>query len=432
MNKILNIQDINFEKFFNAIIKKRKFDITKIDEISKKIIRDVEVFSDNAILKYTKKFDNFFAKEFNDLIVSKEEIDKAYNEVDPLVIKAIKKAAKRIKQYHIRQKPKDDFYKDKEGVFLGSQWKPIESVGLYVPGGKASYPSSVIMNAVPAIVAGVKRIAMVVPSPNGQINPVIFAVSKILKINEIYKIGGAQAIAALSFGTKSIKKVDKICGPGNAYVASAKKQLYGKVGIDMIAGPSEILVVADKFNDPKNIAIDLLSQAEHDQFAQSILITDDESIATNVLRNIKEELKVLPRKKIALKSWNDFGAIILINNLKEAIELINIIAPEHLELSIKNSYNFAKKINNAGAIFLGKYTPEAIGDYIAGPNHVLPTDGTSRFSSGLNVLDFMKRTSLVKCDLKSLNKIGPDAIVLAKQEGLEAHAKSIDIRINKE
>ena len=282
MNKILNIQDINFEKFFNAIIKKRKFDITKIDEISKKIIRDVEVFSDNAILKYTKKFDNFFAKEFNDLIVSKEEIDKAYNEVDPLVIKAIKKAAKRIKQYHIRQKPKDDFYKDKEGVFLGSQWKPIESVGLYVPGGKASYPSSVIMNAVPAIVAGVKRIAMVVPSPNGQINPVIFAVSKILKINEIYKIGGAQAIAALSFGTKSIKKVDKICGPGNAYVASAKKQLYGKVGIDMIAGPSEILVVADKFNDPKNIAIDLLSQAEHDQFAQSILITDDESIATNV------------------------------------------------------------------------------------------------------------------------------------------------------
>ena len=432
MKKILNTSERNFKKSFELLLKRKKFDVEKIDKIVKVIINDVKTRSDQAIIEYTKKFDDYNVKNFSDLVVSQKEIDDSFKKLSPIVLKAIRKASNRIQKYHARQKPKDDFYKDKEGVYLGSQWKPIESVGLYVPGGTASYPSSVLMNAIPAIVAGVKRIVMVVPTPSGDINPTIFAVAKILKINEIYKIGGAQAIAALSYGTKSIKKVDKICGPGNAFVASAKKQVYGIVGIDMIAGPSEILVVADRFNNAKNIAIDLLSQAEHDQLAQAILITDSKTLAFNVLKNIEEELQILPRKHIASKSWNNFGSIILVEKINDAVNLINEISPEHLELSVKDSYKFSKKINNAGAIFLGKYTPEAIGDYIAGPNHVLPTGRTSRFSSGLNVLDYMKRTSLVKCDKRSLSKIGPEAVIIAREEGLDAHAKSIIVRINKE
>jgi histidinol dehydrogenase len=432
MNKMIRETDSSFREDFSNLLKKRKFDSSKVDNIVKAIIKKVIEDSDEALISCTKKFDKFEVKNFKQLVVSKKEIDHAYEKTNLKTIKAIKKAYQRIKSYHKRQVPKDEYYKDKDGVFLGSQWKPIDSVGLYVPGGTASYPSSVLMNAVPAIVSGVKRIAMVVPAPNGKINPTILAVAKILKINEIYKIGGAQAIAALAYGTESIKPVDKICGPGNAYVASAKKQVFGVVGIDMIAGPSEILVVADKDNNPRHIAIDLLSQAEHDELAQSILITDNEVFANEVSKKLENEIQKLKRVKIAKKSWLNFGAIIVVKKINNCIHLINDIAPEHLELMIANAEKFMKKINNAGAIFIGKYTPEAIGDYIAGPNHVLPTDRTAKFSSGLNVLDFVKRTSLVKFDIKSLKKVGPDAIILAQEEGLGAHALSISSRINED
>ena len=431
MNKILETKSKNFDFELQKVLKKRKFDNTAIEKVVQKILHDVKINSDKAVIRLTKKFDNFNVNSFCQLKVTSDEINTALKITNKKLINAIRKAYERIKNYHKRQFPKDDFYKDKQGVLLGSKWNPINSVGLYVPGGTASYPSSVLMNAIPAIVAGVKRIVMVVPTQKGNMNPSILAAAKVLGINEIYKIGGAQAIGALAFGTKSIKKVDKIFGPGNAYVALAKKNVFGTVGIDMIAGPSEILVVADERNNPKHIAIDLLSQAEHDKFAQSILITPSKTFAEKVNTEINIELKKLSRVEIAKKSWNDFGKIIVVQNIEECINLINLIAPEHLELTITNANEILKKINNAGAIFLGKHTPEAIGDYIAGPNHVLPTDRTSKFSSGLNVLDFMKRTSVVRCDLKSLKKIGPDAIVLAEEEGLGAHALSISTRIQK-
>tara|TARA_B100000989_G_scaffold269414_1_gene224794 strand:- start:955 stop:2253 length:1299 start_codon:yes stop_codon:yes gene_type:complete len=431
MRKILETKSKNFDSEFQKVLKKRKSSNIEIEKVVQKILKDVKKNSDKAVIKYTKSLDNFNIDSFNQLKVTNIEINKAFRITSNQLINAIKVAYQRIKNYHKRQLPKDDFYKDKQGVFLGSKWNPISSVGLYVPGGTASYPSSVLMNAIPAIVAGVKRIVMVVPTQRGKINPSILAVAKVLGINEIYKIGGAQAIGALAYGTESLEKVDKICGPGNAYVASAKKNVFGMVGIDMIAGPSEILVVADERNNAKHIAIDLLSQAEHDELAQSILITTSRIFAEKVNNEINVELKKLSRVEIAKKSWNDFGRIIVAKNINECIHLINLIAPEHLELTMKNANVMLKKINNAGAIFLGKHTPEAIGDYIAGPNHVLPTDRTSKFSSGLNVLDFMKRTSVVRCDLKSLKKIGPDAIILAEEEGLGAHALSISTRIQK-
>ena len=322
-------------------------------------------------------------------------------------------------------------YKDKEGVVLGGIWNPIESVGLYVPGGKAAYPSSLIMNAVPAIVAGVERIVVTVPAVNGETNPLVLACCKLLGIKEVYKIGGAQAISALALGTKTIKKVDKIFGPGNAYVASAKKQFFGTVGIDMIAGPSEVLVVADSKNNPDHIAIDLLAQAEHDELAQSILITDDKNFSDKVIKSIDNFLKNLERRKIARSSWNNFGAVIICDDLNKSVELINKIAPEHLEIAVEKPKKYLKKIRNAGAIFLGRFTPEAVGDYIAGPNHVLPTDRTARFSSGLNLLDYLKRSSVVECNKRNLSRIGKDAINLAYEEGLQAHALSIECRIIK-
>ena len=432
MNKLIKFSDKNFYKNIQNLLKKRKNEDISIDSITKNIIEKIRVSSDKGLIFYTNKFDGFNVNSIKELVVTEKEINESYKKIDKKVIDALKHAEKRIKSYHNRQLPKDEFYKDNEGVNLGSQWKAIDSVGLYVPGGKASYPSSVLMNAIPAIVAGVKRIVMVVPSPKGTINPIILAVAKILGINEIYKVGGAQAIAALAIGTDSIKKVDKICGPGNAYVASAKKQLFGSVGIDMIAGPSEILVLADRKNNPKQIAIDLLSQAEHDELAQSILITDNEVFAYKVKKNIINELKTLERRKIAKKSWEKFGSIIIVKKISDAIQLINEISPEHLELAIKDARKLSKKINNAGSIFIGRNTPEAIGDYIAGPNHILPTDRTAKFSSGLNVLDFLKRISLVECDLESLKKIGPNAILLAKEEGLGAHALSISSRIDKD
>ena len=429
MVKILRENNQNFQENFKKILFKREMIDSSVDQVVENIIKKIKDDSDSGLLKLTQKYDNFKVSDVNQLFVRSEEIEKSKKMVDPKVLSSLKSAIKRIKDYHKRQIPKNDLFRDKHGVLLGGLWNPIESVGLYVPGGTAAYPSSLIMNAVPAIVAGVRRIVIAVPAINGILNPVILACASLLGIKEIYKIGGAQAVAALAIGTKKIKKVDKIVGPGNAYVATAKKKLFGIVGIDMIAGPSEILIIADKNNNPEHIAIDLLSQAEHDKLAQSILITDDENFANEVMDEIKILLKKLDRKEIASESWNNYGVVIISKSIQSSIPLANEIAPEHLELAIDNSTKYLDKIKNAGAVFLGKYTPEAIGDYVAGPNHVLPTDRTAKFSSGLNVLDFFKRTSIVSCNSENLKKIGKDAIILANQEGLQAHALSIECRI---
>ena len=429
MVKILRENNQNFQENFKKILIKREIIDSSVDQVVENIIKKIKNDSDSGLLKLTQKYDNFKVSDVNQLFVQSEEIEKSKKMVDPKVLSSIKSAIKRIKDYHKRQIPKNDIFRDKHGILLGGLWNPIESVGLYVPGGTAAYPSSLIMNAVPAIVAGVRRIVITVPAINGILNPVILACASLLGIKEIYKIGGAQAVAALAIGTKKIKKVDKIVGPGNAYVATAKKKLFGVVGIDMIAGPSEILIIADKNNNPEHIAIDLLSQAEHDKLAQSILITDNENFANEVIDKIKTLLKKLDRKEIASESWNNYGVVIISKSIQSSISLANEIAPEHLELAIDNSTKYLDKIKNAGAVFLGKYTPEAIGDYVAGPNHVLPTDRTAKFSSGLNVLDFFKRTSIVSCNSENLKKIGKDAIILANQEGLQAHALSIECRI---
>ncbi|MBS91468.1 MAG: histidinol dehydrogenase [Rickettsiales bacterium] len=429
MVKVLRDSQTDFQLEFQRLITKREQSDKSVEKIVDKIIEDIKKESDSALISYTRSLDKFQVKKVEDLRISKKELSDSIKAIDEKVLKALKTAIKRIKDYHKRQIPKNDIYKDNKGVVLGGIWNAIESVCLYVPGGTASYPSSLIMNAIPAIVAGVKRIVITVPAVNGTLNPIILACAKLLGIDEIYKIGGAQAIAALALGTKTIKKVDKIVGPGNAYVATAKKKLFGKVGIDMIAGPSEILVIADNKNNPKHIAIDLLSQAEHDVLAQSILVTDDENFAKEVILNVDEVLVNLERREIAKKSWTDYGAVIICKNLKNSVDLVNQIAPEHLEIATSKAESFLKKIKNAGAIFLGRYTPEAIGDYIAGPNHVLPTDRTAKFSSGLNVLDFFKRTSIVSCNKKNIKIIGKDAIILAYQEGLQAHALSIECRI---
>ena len=429
MVKILRENNQNFQENFKKILIKREMIDSSVDQVVENIIKKIKDDSDSGLLKLTQKYDNFKVSDVNQLFVQSEEIEKSKKMVDPKVLSSLKSAIKRIKDYHKRQIPKNDIFRDKHGILLGGLWNPIESVGLYVPGGTAAYPSSLIMNAVPAIVAGVRRIVITVPAINGILNPVILACASLLGIKEIYKIGGAQAVAALAIGTKKIKKVDKIVGPGNAYVATAKKKLFGVVGIDMIAGPSEILIIADKNNNPEHIAIDLLSQAEHDKLAQSILITDNENFANEVIDEIKILLKKLDRKEIASESWNNYGVVIISKSIQSSIPLANEIAPEHLELAIDNSTKYLDKIKNAGAVFLGKYTPEAIGDYVAGPNHVLPTDRTAKFSSGLNVLDFFKRTSIVSCNSENLKKIGKDAIILANQEGLQAHALSIECRI---
>ena len=429
MVKILRENNQNFQENFKKILFKREMIDSSVDQVVENIIKKIKDDSDSGLLKLTEKYDNFKVSDVNQLFVRSEEIEKSKKMVDPKVLSSLKSAIKRIKDYHKRQIPKNDIFRDKHGILLGGLWNPIESVGLYVPGGTAAYPSSLIMNAVPAIVAGVRRIVITVPAINGILNPVILACASLLGIKEIYKIGGAQAVAALAIGTKKIKKVDKIVGPGNAYVATAKKKLFGIVGIDMIAGPSEILIIADKNNNPEHIAIDLLSQAEHDKLAQSILITDNENFANEVIDKIKTLLKKLDRKEIASESWNNYGVVIISKSIQSSISLANEIAPEHLELAIDNSIKYLDKIKNAGAVFLGKYTPEAIGDYVAGPNHVLPTDRTAKFSSGLNVLDFFKRTSIVSCNSENLKKIGKDAIILANQEGLQAHALSIECRI---
>ena len=359
-----------------------------------------------------------------------DEIETARADCAPALIEALEAAEERIAAFHVRQVPEPLSYIDAAGVRLGARWTPLDAVGLYVPGGTAAYPSSVLMNAVPARIAGVERIAMAVPAPGGEVAPLVLAAAAIAGVGEIWRIGGAQAVAALAWGTGTIRPVDKIAGPGNAWVAEAKRQVFGKVGIDLIAGPSEILVVADAGNDPAWIAADLLSQAEHDTLAQAILIADDARFADAVVEAAENHLATLPRADIARASWEDRGTIIVVRSLDEAPALIDRIAPEHLELAVDEPDDLAERVRHAGAIFLGRHTPEAIGDYVAGPNHVLPTAGSARFASGLGVLDFMKRTSLVGCDEASFSAIAPTAVSLARAEGLDAHALSLTIRTN--
>ena len=428
MAKILNHSNKNFITLLNNFIYNNRRVGVDISEQVKNIVSNVEKNGDKAINELTLKYDNYNIAE-EGILVSKNDISHAYDSCDKELISALEKAAERISAFHKLQTPKDITYIDESNVSLSSRWTALDSVGLYVPGGKASYPSSVIMTAIPAKIAKVPEIFMCVPSPNGYLNPAVLVAAKISGIENIYKIGGAQAIAAMAYGSKSVKSVNKIFGPGNAWVAEAKRQLFGKVGIDMVAGPSEILIIADGESNPKWIATDLLSQAEHDADAQSILITDSLDFAKQVEVEIITLIKSLERAEIAKTSWNNNGMIIIVKNWDQSIEIANKIAPEHLEISMDNPEFISDKINNAGSIFLGRYVPEAIGDYIAGPNHVLPTARTARFSSGISTLDYMRRTSLIKCDLKSLSAIAPSAIKIAENEGLGAHALSMQIRI---
>jgi histidinol dehydrogenase len=384
---------------------------------------------DAALIDLTRKFDRVDLAP-SGLKVSAGEIEGAHSACDPRALAALALARDRIEAYHRRQLPKDDRFTDALGVELGHRWTAIEAVGLYVPGGTAAYPSSVLMNAVPAKVAGVPRLVMVVPAPEGKLAPLVLAAAKLAGIDEIYRVGGAQAVAALAYGTATIAPVAKIVGPGNAYVAAAKRVVFGKVGIDMIAGPSEVLILADNSGHPDWIAGDLLAQAEHDASAQSILITDDAALADAVETAVAAQLASLPRAAVAGASWRDFGAIISVGALDEAIPLVDAIAPEHLEIVSADAERLADRIRNAGAIFLGAHTPEAIGDYVAGSNHVLPTARSARFSSGLGVLDFMKRTSILKCGPDQLRALGPAAIALGEAEGLDAHARSVAMRLN--
>jgi histidinol dehydrogenase len=418
----------DFAGRFKAFLDAKRETDSDVAATVAKIIATVRKRGDAALVDYTRKFDRL-KLDAKSLRLPESEIAGASNKIDKDLLAALKLAAKRIEAYHTRQKPKDTRVTDKAGVELGAQWRAVEAAGVYVPGGLASYPSSALMNTIPARVAGVERIAMMVPAPNGALNPLVLAAAEIAGVTEIYRIGGAQAIAALAYGTETIKPVDVVVGPGNAYVAEAKRQVYGVVGIDMIAGPSEIVVVADKDNDPDWIAADLLSQAEHDPAAQSILITDDATLARKVVKAVTAQLAKLPRAEIARASWKDHGAVILTRSLDEAPAVVDAIAPEHVELLVADPDAMLARIRNAGAAFLGPYTPEPIGDYVAGTNHVLPTGRRARFSSGLSVLDFMKRTSVVRCDPASFGAIGPAAQRLAHAEGLGAHAESIAKRL---
>ncbi len=430
MEKILNYNNKNFIEKLNFFISNSRGTGLDISEQVKNIISNVMKDGDKAINELTVKYDNYDIFK-NGIRVSENDINKAYDACEKELIYALEQAVERIRAFHELQLPKNISYIDDSNVSLGSRWTPLDSVGLYVPGGKASYPSSVIMTAIPAKIAQVPEVSMCVPSPNGYLNPSVLVAAKISGIKDIYKIGGAQAIAAMAYGSKSVKSVNKIFGPGNTWVTEAKRQLFGKVGIDMVAGPSEILVIADSLSNPNWIAADLLSQAEHDLDAQAILITDTLDFARQVELEINTLLESLDRSEIAKASWNNNGMIIIVKNWEQSIEIANQLAPEHLEISMDNPEIISDKINNAGSIFLGRFTPEAIGDYIAGPNHVLPTARTARFSSGISTLDYMRRTSLIKCDLNSLSSIAPAAIKIAEHEGLGAHALSMKIRLNK-
>ncbi|CCG07146.1 histidinol dehydrogenase [Pararhodospirillum photometricum] len=426
----LDARDPGFEAAFTTLLGGKRESAQDVNDTVAAILDDVRRRGDAAVLEYTARFDRL-TLEPQGLRVSLGEIDTAVATVDPDVRDALALAADRIASFHGRQVPQGFSYTDQAGVRLGQRWTPVSAVGLYVPGGTAAYPSSVLMNAVPAKVAGVERVVMVVPTPGGVLNPLVLVAARMAGVDEIYRIGGAQAVGALAYGTATIAPVDKIVGPGNAYVAAAKRQVFGTVGIDMIAGPSEILVVADASNDPDWIAMDLLSQAEHDAAAQSILITDDEAFADAVERAVAIQLASLSRVDIASASWRDHGAVIVVGDLlADAPALVDRVAPEHLELAVTDPDALAERVKHAGAIFLGRHTPEAIGDYVAGPNHVLPTSRTARFSSGLGVLDFMKRTTLVGCSPGALGALGRAAVRLAQAEGLEAHGLSVATRLN--
>jgi histidinol dehydrogenase len=427
MARRLDMRAPDFAAQFEALLGAKREIEEDVAVAVRAILADVRARGDAALFELTQRFDRA-ALTVETLRLSESEIAEAESRCSKEALAALGVAAKRIESYHRRQLPNDEFFEDETGAQLGWRWTPLDSVGLYVPGGTASYPSSVLMNAVPARVAGVGRIAMVTPASDGKINPLTLAAAKLAGVHEIYRVGGAQAIAA--YGTATISPVDKIVGPGNAYVAAAKREVFGKVGIDSVAGPSEILVVADAANNPDWIAADLLSQAEHDASSQSILITDNADFADRVAASVQHALALLPRQKIAGASWRDFGAIIVVATLDDAAALVDRIAPEHLEIATENPKALLARVRHAGAIFLGRHTPEAMGDYIAGPNHVLPTSRTARFSSGLSVLDFLKRTTLLSCKPRTIAALGPDAIILAEAEGLEAHARSIAARLN--
>ncbi|MBT9371980.1 histidinol dehydrogenase [Rhizobium sp. CSW-27] len=420
----------DFEVQFSAFLTTKREVSEDVNAVVRAIIEDVRARGDAALHAYSLRFDKVDLAAVG-MQVTEAEIEAAFDAVEPTVVDALRLAAERIERHHARQMPKDDIYEDAIGVGLGSRWTAVEAVGLYVPGGTASYPSSVLMNAVPARVAGVERLVMVCPASGGAINPAVLVAAKIAGVSEIYRIGGAQAVAALAYGTETIRPVYKIVGPGNAYVAAAKRQVFGTVGIDMIAGPSEVLVIADAENDPDWLAADLLAQAEHDAGAQSILITTDRSLGEAVEQAVERQLKTLSRAETAAASWRDFGAIILVESLEAALPLANRIAAEHLELAVADPDALLPGIRNAGAIFIGRHTPEVIGDYVGGSNHVLPTARSARFSSGLSVLDFVKRTSILRLGPDQLNALGPAAVTLAHSEGLDAHARSVSIRLNR-
>jgi histidinol dehydrogenase len=426
----LDVRDPGFEAAFAAVLAAKRESAPDVDDVVAAILADVRARGDEAVIDYTRRFDRLELTP-DTLRIPAVDLDGAARSCTPEAIAALEFAAARIHAFHARQRPDDLDYRDDAGLRLGYRWTPVTAVGLYVPGGTAAYPSSVLMNAVPAKVAGVRRLVMVVPAPDGALNPLVLAAAHIAGIDEVFRIGGAQAIAALAFGTETIAPVDKIVGPGNAYVAAAKRRVFGTVGIDMIAGPSEVLIVADADNDPSWIAIDLLAQAEHDTAAQSILITDDAGFADAVCRAVGDHLKTLPREAIARESWETNGCVVVVETLDQAPALVDRVAPEHLELALDDADRFSRKIGNAGSIFLGRLTPEAVGDYVAGPNHVLPTGRSARFSSGLGVLDFLKRSTFIECEGDGLAAVGPAAITLAEAEGLDAHARSVAVRLNR-
>lgn len=430
MPQFLSTTDAGFETAFAALLGMKREDSPDVDATVAAIIADVRARGDAAVIELTAKFDRLDLTP-ETMAFSPDEIEAECARVPAAERDALELAAERIRAYHVRQMPDDARWTDPDGATLGWRWTPVSAAGLYVPGGLASYPSSVLMNAVPAKVAGVGRLAVTVPTPDGVVNPLVLLAARIAGVDEVYRIGGAQAIAALAYGTATIAPVDKITGPGNAFVAAAKRRVFGKVGIDMIAGPSEILVIADRDNDPDFLALDLMSQAEHDESAQAILITDDAAFGQAVAGAVAKRLETLERRAIAGASWRDFGAVITVRDMDEATALADRIAPEHLEICTTDPEALADRISHAGAIFLGSYTPEAIGDYVGGPNHVLPTARSARFSSGLSVLDFLKRTTIAKMSPEALKAIGPAAEVLARSESLEAHGLSVRARLDR-
>lgn len=427
--KRLIVSDAGFEPAFRRLVEDRRESDENVASDVAGILARVKAKGDAALSEYTQRFDDHQLTDDADWRIDLDQCRAAYEALDPALRDALELAADRIRAYHARQLPADREETDPAGVRLGARWRPVDAAGLYIPGGRAAYPSSLLMNALPAKVAGVERLAVVTPTPGGRTNPLVLAAAHIAQVDEIWRVGGAQAIAALAYGTRRIRKVDVITGPGNAWVAEAKRQLYGVVGIDMVAGPSEILVIADGANDPDWIAADLLSQAEHDPQAQSILITDDEGFADQVEDRIDVQCAMLATRRVARQSWDDHGTIIVVERLDQAIPLANALAAEHVELAVADPAPLLEGIRHAGSVFIGRMAPEAVGDYVAGPNHVLPTGRRARFSSGLSVLDFMKRTSFIELSAESLREIGPAAVALAHAEGLPAHALSIELRL---